>query len=64
LYVIKIKNTCKYWKSHASEVELHYAKISKNKSSAEQILKFYDNVELEVLEVEHIIKLKQPKKIN
>jgi len=62
MYVIKIKNTGKYWKSHASEVELQDAKIYKNKSSAEQILKFYDNVELEVLEVEHIIKLKQPKK--
>lgn len=58
MYVIKIKTTGKYWKSHASEVDLQQAKIYKNKSSAEQIIKFYDDLKLEILEIEQIIKLK------
>lgn len=58
MYVIKNNTTGKYWKSHASEVDLQQAKIYKNKSSAEQILKFYDDVKLEILEIEQIIKLK------
>jgi hypothetical protein len=58
MYVIKIKDTGKYWKSNTSEVELQDAKLYKNKEAAEDIIYFYDDIELEILEVERILKLK------
>jgi len=63
MYVVKNKITGKYWKSHSSEVSLQSAKLYKNKQAADDIVRFYDDLELEVLEVDVVIILKNNLKL-